>query len=928
MKIHHYRAFNFGPFQQVALPIGGMRGIWFVNATNHDRLGNNGVGKSSLYDPLFYGLTGQSVESMGKGKDANKTLQDLVFEHDDHKKAGMIVEVRVDDKRIVRGHGPKKFKVFKVNGSNTCVDETAPISIDELEGEENLTATISQETLEKEWNINLQALSLIFRFGGGESGLQGYMSGSTEFHRKIQDALVHADRLTRCLEMSRKMINVSSKKRVGLDRDVVAAQEKVDALKAEIEKLQRQCDFEQMNIDNAIVEAERNFNAHSGTDLDAEEKLRKAYDAVDQERRNLQVKIDGNKASVADVKTEVANLKQTIETTRRNIAQIAEDLSGVLMDELLAKSRKAYEAYEQKQNDFARFQAALSQYDELKRKVADGKTKLVAEQGRLAQPQKDLDKPLPKEAESNTIHEKRLAALKVELENERAYRDNLQEKIIRAGNPSEILQNLQATIVTINGNIRQRKEEIAEIDREIEGIRKMEPGSSCPTCMSAITLDHVEHAVEVIEKRKLRPQQSIHAFEMEIGETEQKIAEVEEQITILANLKKEFGERKDKVKKLEDEQSRIVDTVEVNNGIRLAYESAVMARQQVQQTVDGIRNTIKMIEENIAANEAEMQRLQLPDERLKQDIEEAKVAAQQAAGKVDAARENKARLENELKNQQANETSYAAQLVEKQGRQRALTQETLTLLDAWDVSEKKLAECHAPDGEAPMTLEAIQQARFKIQSLQKTLDDLRAKKNPYIALLEEKREALKQAETSYAAVRKNFTDVDGEMPYLKFWESAFGPEGIRPMAMREMLPVLNKQVMRWMSKLPGHQVGLKFDDQLDLSFFHWEKQTEVRYARLSSGMKMRVNVATALAFRDTICAATGCDLPVFVSDEGLEGLDENGIEGYFNCLEEIGRDSCVILINHHPHARKLAEERGAGQIIVERRNEISTMRIG
>jgi DNA repair exonuclease SbcCD ATPase subunit len=911
MKIHKFTAKNFGPFESISMETGGMLGVWMVNGINHDRPGNNGVGKSTFYDPIFYGLVGSSIESMGKGREINKTLSDLVL--DDNEKRSMQVEIWVDDKRIIRGHKPKKFQVYQINNDGTETD---------------ITSTASQETLEREWGINLQTLSYIFRFGGGETGLSGYIGGGIEFHRRIQDTLIQVDRITRYLEVARSLVNKLVKDRHGLDRDLIAANERCDSLISEIKKFE----FDQLAESNRINDVVNGLNGQiskiESFDLDLHERLRNELDLLEKEIDSKREAVN----SMVDKINELLDLfkvkNSQFKDKKEKLTSLQDDFSGLAVEELAEKSRLKTEFYFKKKEEASKIESMINRAEEIKIKISVLQKRIVEKKHSAGKYNDEINSKMQYlKVESLDVHMNELDSC-----NESIDSVNSDISIIKVENESlqksvSLETTISSFIIEKRKGIDDRKYEIKCIDDEIEKIRNMEEGSKCPTCYSDITHEHVGHAIEVIEARK-----APHLKHIENANAE--LLDLEHQISKIREKKDKFESNNKKLSSLNDEISRLSKYKESLNlkieNIKTRQKLAITSKERIDELEKlkaDFLSDIESANNEIDSLNKDLEKIKDVDGTILKEVKDAKAESDSAALRLENEKQRKFDLMANIKSMEES--------IEKLAKERKELKEAIDKLDGEEEEarselkslKEELGKFMFEDGEPPMSIKAIDKCKNELKMKKDELEKALAMVNPYDSIIENKKSVLDSNKESLKQVEDKIAEIDDEMPYLEFWKQGFGPDGIRPMAMRELLPIVNKQVQRWMLKLPGNQVGVEFDNTFSIKFFDIDTRAEAKYSKISSGMKMRVNIAVALAFRDVISASTGCHVPIFVSDEGLESLDEEGMAGYFDCLEEIGKDTLVILINHNKYMKELAEQKSVGIIKIEHKDKKSTLEI-
>jgi ABC-type multidrug transport system ATPase subunit len=135
--------------------------------------------------------------------------------------------------------------------------------------------------------------------------------------------------------------------------------------------------------------------------------------------------------------------------------------------------------------------------------------------------------------------------------------------------------------------------------------------------------------------------------------------------------------------------------------------------------------------------------------------------------------------------------------------------------------------------------------------------------------------------------------------------------------MKDLIPVLNQEMDRIMEYLEGKRARVQFDEDMSLIISNWETGDPTTYRKISGGMKKRVNIAIACAFRETIRAASGCNPSLFIVDESADSLDTPGKLGFVSLLQSMAQDSTIWVITHDKVLRPALDEVASGNIHIE-----------
>ena len=181
-------------------------------------------------------------------------------------------------------------------------------------------------------------------------------------------------------------------------------------------------------------------------------------------------------------------------------------------------------------------------------------------------------------------------------------------------------------------------------------------------------------------------------------------------------------------------------------------------------------------------------------------------------------------------------------------------------------------------------------------------------------------------ETSYSDLIRTFSrkideasaeKITNKLKYdvMRFWEKAFSEHGIIKYIIRNVLEYFNDRCNYYLSYLTDNKYFLQFDEEL------CEKiETNgriIQYISLSGGEKRKINLSVVLALKDLLMLTDKEQSNLLFFDEVAENLDEKGIQGLFQLLQEIKKEKNIFVITHNKYLKTLLDSSKRLSIIKE-----------
>ena len=171
-------------------------------------------------------------------------------------------------------------------------------------------------------------------------------------------------------------------------------------------------------------------------------------------------------------------------------------------------------------------------------------------------------------------------------------------------------------------------------------------------------------------------------------------------------------------------------------------------------------------------------------------------------------------------------------------------------------------------------------------------------------------------ETNYNTIKEEFSNSiacaqkakeESKLQYevMRFWEKAFSEQGVIKYIINNVLEYFNERCNYYVSYLTNSKYFVEFDQELTEKI-----ETSGRllsYISLSGGEKRKVNLAIMLGLKDLLLLTDKSHVDLLFFDEVAENIDEEGVQGLFQLLQEIKKNKTIFIITHNKHLKTLLD---------------------
>lgn len=225
----------------------------------------------------------------------------------------------------------------------------------------------------------------------------------------------------------------------------------------------------------------------------------------------------------------------------------------------------------------------------------------------------------------------------------------------------------------------------------------------------------------------------------------------------------------------------------------------------------------------------------------------------------------------------------------------------------------------------------------ELLSMRARLEEQRTAINPFHARKAEVERERYELERRRGQVAYEVEALQADSRYLEFWVQAFGPKGLKSYILDSRLQELSDAANEWLGLLTGGTVWVRFEAEKvtrgkkvvnapDVRVFRWNPDgtiTERSYRSWSGGEKKRISFAIDFGLSRLVARRAKQTYDLLILDEAFKHLDRSGKEAVVEMLQVLGREkSSLIVVEHDSEFQGQFEQR----VLVTKRNRRSTIK--
>ncbi|MBW4520448.1 MAG: AAA family ATPase [Scytolyngbya sp. HA4215-MV1] len=300
-----------------------------------------------------------------------------------------------------------------------------------------------------------------------------------------------------------------------------------------------------------------------------------------------------------------------------------------------------------------------------------------------------------------------------------------------------------------------------------------------------------------------------------------------------------------------------------------------------------------------------------------------------------------ATLRTNLRRMQSWQLRYQ-ELVQAQQQYPLLQQRVITLSQTLETRWQNLHILNMEVGALVEQIEKTPDSAAEIERLEQQIQSRRQQLDNQLAQLGRLEQQLQQhstLSTQHSALSTEFQTTQHQYRIYQELAQAFGKNGIQALMIENVLPQLEAETNRILSRLSGNQLHVQFltqrasktktklirtdgkasaiptlqasaklIDTLDIEIA--DAQGTRPYETYSGGEAFRVNFSIRLALARLLAQRSGTALQMLIVDEGFGTQDQEGCDRLISAINAIAPDfACILTITHMPHFKEAFQAR-------------------
>jgi exonuclease SbcC len=424
------------------------------------------------------------------------------------------------------------------------------------------------------------------------------------------------------------------------------------------------------------------------------------------------------------------------------------------------------------------------------------------------------------------------------------------------------------------------RDDMQQLDERIKRLEVTE-GALCPLCGQPLNPNERQKLITELKGQGKEMGDKYRQNQTVMAESEQRVRELEAQITALSEAETELRSQTRVVDQLSTRLGQIeqlVDEWEGSSGPRLQEISDSLEREafspEARERLAEIDAELKEIGYDAAAHDA-----------TRRAVAESE-SAESEFYQLEKARAALSPIERELANL---ESQIEVQRQEVAKRELEFNQAAASLAAA----EAQAPDIDAAQGDLLDLQEGENRLRLEVGAAQQKVDVL---------------DDLKERRKSLASQREDFAQQVGLYKQL---ERAFGKDGVPALLIEQALPQIETKANEILERLSNGTMSVRFITQ---AAYKDKRRQDLRetldiqisdaagardYEMFSGGEAFRVNFAIRLALSEVLAQRAGARLQTLVIDEGFGSQDAQGRQRLIEAINLVKDDFAKILVITH-----------------------------
>jgi exonuclease SbcC len=828
--------------------------------------GENGNGKSALFDAITWALWGEARKPSGKGKPDSTLLNRPA------KRSEGPTEMSVELTFSVEGDTYTACRSYResATGKTTTGDlrfyseKPEDNHADLTAGSMRDTQELITETVHVEYDTFINTSFLL-------QGRSDELTQKRPAERK--EVLSNVLRLGRFDELSEKCL----RRRREVKTSIGKTESRIEHLGSQLEGAEKRKE--------ALKEATSRLAEHKTRKTELEEKIGSVEEKISEAKAAKQ-KASRIKSEMSDLRSEKSQLEDEIEELKQKIKE------GESVDEKAESIRDQYNRQQKLQRQLNDLQEQQAKHRRLHEKKREAEEELQAAQKNAEHKRRSAEEKLkrakdglrkfhsgpPEKTGWEKLADATVESLEDRLQEAKARQDAIEEVKKTKSEKKSSLSDVKSEITELKSEISVAQSDLASRKEDTQQIQSM-GGNRCPRCGSEVTDEHVQKEIEKAQQDIWDLEDELETLREDLSGRQERASELESSISRLEN---ELGDLRGKPHP-DPIREDLSEARELRAKAENASETVSSSKEELMRRAgkdpEALKAQLESAQEKVEALGFDQDRVSEVRSELKgipSDIGEKKTELERALDKLDRWREKLGEKQSELE-------SAASEIEALQAERKPLLAEA-ERLQALEPEKSQLEKRRSS------TESDIEEAQQDVGRLENQIETD-----------EENAEALENA-------KNKLSDLQNKQRLLEHLREAFSKHGIPSLIIESVIPDLEARANDLLSRLTG---GMKLrlettretqsgDTTDTLQILIEDEIGSVRpYESYSGGEGFRANFALRVALSQLLARRSGAPLRTLVVDEGFGTQDANGLRAVKQAISEVASDFELVMVITH-----------------------------
>jgi exonuclease SbcC len=622
-------------------------------------------------------------------------------------------------------------------------------------------------------------------------------------------------------------------------------------------------------------------------------------------------------------------------------------------------------------------EAAVAQLQQARQRLSH-LDQLQAQASPLMQRRQQLQSELDRAQARITARIEELQTTENQLQQQQQRRPQLAQAVLSVADQIEYLEKRQVYLERVREKGLERRRfmerlqahqrdyevQIAQLDQKMQLLSQ--PDAACPLCDRALDADHWQVVLERHQQEQQELQNQIWVIREQLAVSEREIQvlrreyrEIEQELNKYGSILERRGQLQEQLNVTDDVQTQLQRLLQEQAELTRSLQTCTYATDvhaELSQ-LDASLAQLNYDDRDHALARGQVERLRWAEIKQAEIKQAQRRQAQVALRRPELAAEI-ADLDAQLTTLQSSPLQQQVNQVEQQLadlnyslEQHNRLRQALRQATSWQERYQQLRQAQQQLPQVQQRLQDVQtrwQARsheqtalqaqiqqfshqlehtpdpiHAIHKLEAQIQQRRLHRDQQLARLGQLQQQQRQLEglrQQVEAQRQELAQARQQFRVYQELTHAFGRNGIQALMIENVLPQLESETNRLLSRLSTNQLHVQFVTQkagrrssklIDtLEILIADAQGTRPYETYSGGEAFRVNFAIRLALARLLAQRSGTALQMLIVDEGFGTQDAAGCERLIAAVNAIAPDfACILMVTHVPHLREAFQTR-------------------